>query len=73
MYSRVAPQMKYGGKDIPIGLVQNKGNERFECGTCQYMSDGVCLNPHPKLNQKHVEEHWCCNLYHHPGMRTIVA
>lgn len=67
--------MKYGGKDVVIGLVQNKGNERFECGTCRFMdhNDGVCLNPHPKLHRLHVDKEWCCNLYHHPGMKTIVA
>lgn len=60
-------------KDVVIGLVENKGDIRFECGTCQFFRDGVCYNSHPKLNKRHVQDEWCCNLYRHPGMRTIVA
>lgn len=72
--------MKYGGKDIPIGLVENKDNERFECGTCQFYSGergegkvGVCMNQNPKLHRRRIKDEWCCNLYHRPGMKTIVA
>ncbi len=55
-----------------VGLSENKGNVPFRCGTCEYFQRGVCHNPNPKLNGRPVHDDWCCNLYHHPGMRVIV-
>ncbi len=61
------------GHAFPVGLVKNKDDVRFECGTCEFFKDEICMNTHPKLHRRHVMEEWCCNLYKHPGMKTIVA
>lgn len=63
--------MKYGDKTI-IGLVKNQKGVHFECGTCEFFKNGVCYNPNPKLHRRRVDHEWCCNLYRHPGMKTIV-
>lgn len=63
-----SPDFKDGS---PIGLADNAGI-RFECGTCEYIRNGVCTNPDPRLKNRNVEQHWCCNLYDHAGMRVIV-
>lgn len=58
--------------DIVIGLVSNNGIA-FRCGTCEYMESGKCQNPNPKLTGQRVKPDWCCNLYDHDGMQTIIA
>lgn len=58
---------------VVVGLVENKDNIRFECGTCQHFKAGSCYHKNPKLHLRHVDRRWCCNLYEHPGMKTIVA
>lgn len=55
-----------------IGLVDN-GTVQFMCGTCEYFSNGICHNPHPKLYKTPVQPMWCCNLYDHDGMRVIIS
>ena len=65
--------MRLGESTKAVGLVKNKDNERFECGTCQYFKNGKCYNGHPKLHRRDVDREWCCNLYHRPYMETIVA
>lgn len=55
-----------------VGLVENQKDIPFQCGTCEYYSDNTCHNEHPKLRDRPVEPEWCCNLYDHEGMRTIV-
>lgn len=55
-----------------VGLADNTEGYSFQCGTCEYFDDGTCHNPHPKLNGRKVEPKWCCNLYDHAGMKTIV-
>ena len=57
--------------DSDVGLADN-GVTRFQCGTCEYFDDGVCHNKHPKLDGKEVEPNWCCNLYDHEGMETVI-
>lgn len=63
-------QSKQG--DAPVGLAQNAQGVPFQCGTCNYQQDGVCQNPHPKLNGTEVQPEWCCNLYEHEGMEHII-
>lgn len=58
-----------------IGLAANADGVHFQCGTCKYFEpegDGICRNPNPKLHDREVERHWCCNLYDHKGMRVLV-
>jgi hypothetical protein len=56
----------------PVGLVENKEGIHFQCGTCEYYDRKVCHNPDLRLHMRHVEPEWCCNLYHHTGMKTKV-
>jgi hypothetical protein len=56
-----------------IGLVENPDDVAFQCATCDYFEDGKCTNPDPELEGEEVEGSWCCNLYEHPGMKTVVA
>ena len=65
--------MKYGEKSSPIGLVQNADDVHFQCGTCEFFKDGECLNLNPKLHHLKVHPEWCCNLYRHHKMKTIVS
>jgi hypothetical protein len=58
--------------DRAVGLADNTEGYAFQCGTCEYFDDGTCHNNHPKLNGRQVEAKWCCNLYDHDGMQTIV-
>lgn len=55
-----------------VSLADNTSGEPFQCGTCEYMDDGICHNPHPKLDGRPVKPQWCCNLYEHAGMRIVV-
>lgn len=59
-------------KSMPVGLAQNKPGVKFQCGTCYWFDAGTCRNRNPDLNGVHVEAVWCCNLYHHDGMKIIV-
>lgn len=63
-----------GDEATVVGLAENRQGVPFRCGTCEYFDfgPGTCHNPHPKLRGKVVKPEWCCNLYHHPGMRVIV-
>jgi hypothetical protein len=36
------------------------------------MKGEECHNPNPKLYGTKVEPEWCCNLYDHKGMKTII-
>ena len=55
-----------------IGLAENAPGIHFQCRTCEYIDNGTCTNPNPKLNGRKVKPEWCCNLYDHAGMRVIV-
>jgi hypothetical protein len=63
---------EHDGDDTVIGLVDNTSGEHFQCGTCNYMKGEECHNPNPKLYGTKVEPEWCCNLYDHKGMKTII-
>ena len=54
-----------------VGLADN-GHVKFQCGTCEYFEAGVCHNKHPKLMGVQVNDNWCCNLYDHDGMKTVI-
>jgi hypothetical protein len=59
---------------LPVGLVDNNGKP-YNCGHCEYLcteTKAFCRNTHPKLRDRRVEKEWCCNLFDHPGMRTII-
>lgn len=60
-----------GDEPSVVGLSENPQGIPFQCGTCEYFADGVCQNPHPKLNGQKVQPEWCCNLYDHEGMKVI--
>lgn len=63
---------EHGDDDDAIGLASNPSDVHFQCGTCEYMDAGTCHNPNPKLNGYKVKPDWCCNLYEHKGMKTII-
>jgi hypothetical protein len=67
--------MAESGKSVIVGLASNPGEVHFQCGTCHFYSEdpSECLNPNPKLHKRHVDAEWCCNLYHHDGMKIIVS
>lgn len=55
-----------------VGLADNDGI-RFMCSTCEYFDNGICRNKHYKLDGTKVDPDWCCNLYHHEGMKVVIA
>lgn len=59
-------------KALPVGLSENRPGVHFRCGTCEFYDGGTCHNKHPSLDGTQVEARWCCNLYHHTGMKVIV-
>lgn len=56
----------------PIGLAENPKGVPFCCRTCEYFDRGICHNPRAKLHGKEVEPEWCCDWYHHPGMKIKI-
>jgi len=56
----------------PVGLAANPPGVAFHCGECKYFDNGTCQNENPKLNGRPVDPEWCCNLYEHDGMETII-
>ncbi len=65
-------QPSSGEQAPPVGLCANPDGAPFQCGTCQFFQNGHCVNQEPRLNGRPVQPTWCCNLYQHPGMQTIV-
>jgi hypothetical protein len=59
-------------KAMPIGLAQNPPGRAFQCGTCEWFDGGRCQNKNPRLNGRHVEREWCCNLYDNDDMKIVV-
>jgi len=61
-------------KSMPIGLAQNPPGKPFRCGDCEWFDTGAsrCQNKNPRLNGRHVEPEWCCNLYDNDEMKIIV-
>lgn len=59
-------------KAMPIGLAKNPAGVQFQCGTCEWFSAGKCMNKNPRLNGKHVEPQWCCNLYDNDKMEIVI-
>jgi len=57
---------------MPIGLARNLAGVAFRCGTCEWFHNGDCWNGNPRLHGRHVDAHWCCNLYKHDGMKIVV-
>jgi hypothetical protein len=75
---RKRAQISGATDDVLVGLASNPNGVPFHCGDCEYYDTvrsphgGKCRHKDPRLNGRKVDAAWCCNFFHHPGMKVIV-
>lgn len=57
---------------VPVGLAELPAGIMFHCPACEYIANGICKNPDPRIHNRPVTSEMCCNFFDHSSMKRIV-